>query len=266
MKKGYKLVCSDIDGTLVNSENRMCPTTAEVVRRVVDQGVIFALISARPPVGMFYLLDDMGIDQYVVAFGGSIILKRGQKPVYEDTLPMEYVERLREESRKFGLNLSVYSGEDLFVEKIDERVRIEQQIARAVPIELPFREIKKRAGNPNKLLYLGDPEAIAAFEQWAAREYDGLLAIYRSKPDYLEVCPPQSTKYGGMMALADHLGIDPSEIMAIGDNYNDVDMLKGAAFGVAMGNAPEDVKKAADFVTLPCMEDGVGYALQKFIL
>ena len=71
-------MCSDIDGTLVNSENRMCPTTAEVVRRVVDQGVIFALISARPPVGMFYLLDDMGIDQYVVAFGGSIILKRGQ--------------------------------------------------------------------------------------------------------------------------------------------------------------------------------------------
>ena len=81
----YRMICADIDGTLVTSDNRLTQRTRETVKKAVSQGAVFALISARPPEGMFYLNDEIGIDQYIVSFGGSLILKRG-RGLYADVL------------------------------------------------------------------------------------------------------------------------------------------------------------------------------------
>ena len=262
----YRMICADIDGTLVTSDNRLTPRTKETVKKAVSQGAVFALISARPPEGMFYLNDEIGIDQYIVSFGGSLILKRGQEPLYADVLETEQVKEIYEMSHKTSLNLSIYEGENLFVESIDWRVELEHKIARAVPQVVDFQELFRRGVRPCKLLYLGEPEEIQSFMNKAREHFQGRLNIYTSKPDYLEVCPLTSTKMSGIDHLAAHFGIGREEIMAIGDQFNDLSMIEEAGPGVAMGNAPEGVKEKADFVTLTNDEDGVAYAIEKFVL
>ena len=262
----YKMICADIDGTLVNTSHVLTQKTKETVKKAVEHGVVFALISARPPEGMFYLNDEIGIEEYIVSFGGSLILKRGQKPIYADVLETEQVVEIYEMSKHTGLNLSIYEGERLFVESIDWRVSLEQKIARAVPNIVDFQELFQRGIKPCKLLYLGEPDEIQTFMKLTQKRFEGRLNIYTSKPDYLEVCPLTSTKMSGIDHLAAHYGIGRAEIMAIGDQFNDLSMIEQAGLGVAMGNAPEGVKEKADFVTLDNDHDGVAYAIEKFVL
>ena len=263
----YRLICADIDGTLVTGDNRLLAGTADAVRRAVKAGAHFALVSARPPVGMTYLLERMGLsDQYIIAFGGACIMRIGEPPLYEETMPFSWVDELHGKSEEYPLSLSVYSGQELFVERINARVLKEQTIARAVPQLLNWDDIRRRAGDPTKLLYLDEPEKLVEFENWAVAEFRGRLNIYRSKPDYLEVCAPRSTKMGSIRLLAGKLGVKDSEIMAIGDNYNDISMLEEAGLGVAMANAPDEVKRRAGAVTLSNEEDGVGEAIRRFVL
>lgn len=261
----YKMVCTDIDGTLINTSHTLSQKTKNTVKKAVEEGVVFTLVSARPPEGMFYLNEEIGIEEYIVSFGGSLILKKGQEPLYADVLDTEQVMEVYEMSRKTNLNLSIYEGERLFVESIDWRVELEHKIARAVPEIADFQELFQRGIRPCKLLYLGEPEEIQDFMRQAQERFQGRLNIYTSKPDYLEVCPLTSTKMGGIERLAEHYGIAREEIIAIGDQFNDLSMIEQAGLGIAMGNAPDGVKKKADFVTLDNDQDGVAYAIEKFI-
>jgi len=92
------------------------------------------------------------------------------------------------------------------------------------------------------------------------------LSISKSKPTYLEIMPLNVSKQCAINLLCLKYNIKKSEVFAVGDNFNDIEMIRFAGFGVAMGNAPEDVKKYADFVTYTNDEDGVAYAIEKFIL
>lgn len=260
------MICADIDGTLVTNDNVMLKSTARTLKAASDKGIHIVLVSGRPPSGIFYLLDEAGIDGYVIAFGGAIVKKRGEIAAYEETIPMEDIAEIRLASLAFGMNLSIYRGEEHYVEEIDDRVIKEAGIGRTSPIVEPFSVISRHLDAANKLLYLADPAALVEFEERIAPRFSGRLNIYRSKPDYLEVCPPRSTKSNAIRRLSELFGVGMDEVMAVGDNYNDADMLSCAAISVAMGNAPDDIKKLCGHVTSSNEEDGLGEAVRRFVL
>jgi Cof subfamily protein (haloacid dehalogenase superfamily) len=109
-------------------------------------------------------------------------------------------------------------------------------------------------------------ETLLTIEQTLKTKYEDMLHITRSKPHFLEIMHPEADKAKALEIIAKHYGIERHEVMAIGDSYNDIEMLEWAGLGIAMGNAFETVKDAADFVTASNEEEGVAEALRRFVL
>ena len=118
----------------------------------------------------------------------------------------------------------------------------------------------------NKLLLVGDPVDMPHVEELMQQEFAGKLSIYRSAPFFIETMPLGVEKAASLSVLLQTLGLTPAELMACGDGWNDLPMIKFAGLGVAMGNAVPPVKAAAGFVSTDNDHDGVGVAVERFIL
>ena len=118
----------------------------------------------------------------------------------------------------------------------------------------------------NKLLLVGDPVDMPHVEELMQQEFAGRLSIYRSAPFFIETMPLGVEKSASLALLLQRLGLRPADLMACGDGWNDEPMIRFAGMGVAMANAVPAVKAVADFVTADNDHDGVGIAVEKFIL
>ncbi|MDP4089537.1 MAG: HAD-IIB family hydrolase, partial [Bacillota bacterium] len=119
---------------------------------------------------------------------------------------------------------------------------------------------------PNKVMCMGEPGRIQELYGKVTGDKLNDLNIYPSKPTYLEIMPKEASKTSAIEFLCRRFDLQSTEIIAVGDNYNDVDMIKFAGLGVAMGNAPDPVKQSADAVTLSNDEDGVAVVIEKYVL
>ena len=117
-----------------------------------------------------------------------------------------------------------------------------------------------------KCLIVGDPELLMTVESDLSIRLQGEISVYRSEPYFLELVPLGIDKAQSLAVLLDKLGMKREEMVAIGDGYNDLSMIQFAGLGIAMANAQEPVKKAADYITLSNDEDGVAAAVEKFFL
>jgi Cof subfamily protein (haloacid dehalogenase superfamily) len=119
---------------------------------------------------------------------------------------------------------------------------------------------------PTKLVIVDEPENILKWQEYFREKYKGRLEVVVSKSNYLEFTNIEATKGNALKFLAVKHGIKREEIIAIGDSYNDIHMLKYAGLGVAMGNASEVVKSQADYITYTNNDDGVAHAVERFIM
>ena len=119
---------------------------------------------------------------------------------------------------------------------------------------------------PIKLLIIDEPDNIARYRIYFQRLLSDVLQVYISRPNYLEFTNIEATKGNALAQLGRMLGVSRKEMIAIGDSYNDISMLEYAGLGVAMGNAPDNVKSHAGFITGSNDEDGVAEAVEKFVL
>ncbi|WP_133960359.1 HAD-IIB family hydrolase [Halanaerobium saccharolyticum] len=149
----------------------------------------------------------------------------------------------------------------------DHWAQKESNITKTKPNIVEFEDLisvwKKGA---NKILCIGEAEEVSLLEQETKNCDLDNLTIYRSKPGYLEIIPQKASKRAAIKILQERFNINSSEIIAIGDNYNDIDMIKYVGLGVAMGNAPQKVKEIADQVTLSNDDEGVAKAIREYIL
>lgn len=259
----YRAVFSDIDGTLLASDHSLPPGTAEAVRAVSRTGVPFGLVSARSPSGVFRVQEQLGIFGPVVCYGGALILDRDRKTAHSLGLDIDRIAALRERIRSDwpGIAATVYSHDDWFVENAaDRRVLTESGITGATPTEIASGGLAALAREAHKTFCIGDAEDILAAEACLARENPD-LAVVKSCPIFLEVMHGGASKANAMASLCRAMDISLEETVAFGDNYNDVDMLEAAGLGVAMGNAPEEVRRKADLIAADSDHEGVAQVL-----
>ena len=163
--------------------------------------------------------------------------------------------------------MSLYKDNEWYIEEMDYWAKQESEITNIIPKITDFNELmqvwREEGAGPNKILCMANPEEISFLKE---NIHDNGLNIYPSKPTYLEIMPAKASKTSAINVLQKKFNIDKSEIIAMGDNYNDIDMLEYAGLGIAMGNAPEDVKKHGNDVTLTNDEDGVAAALKKYVI
>jgi Cof subfamily protein (haloacid dehalogenase superfamily) len=268
--KTFKMVCLDIDGTLLNSRHEITEHTKQVIRKVANEKQIpVILVSARMPRGMLFLQHELNIEQPIICYSGALIWNHGDQRL-NITIPVSKVKIVYTIVKRLGIHISLYKDDEWFIEELDEWVKQESEITKITPHIADFSNLfsiwEQDNTGANKILCMADFERIQKLEEKLKEYLSSHLNIYPSKSTYLEIMPNHATKTSGIDFLCKEFGIQRSEIIAIGDNYNDINMIEFAGLGIAMGNAPIQVKEIADDITLSNDQDGVAEALKKYIL
>lgn len=262
----YRLLCMDIDGTLLNSAHKLPPANREAVQSAAKNGVTICLMSARPPRAVFPIRDALGVDGPLVCCGGGFILA-DEKRLADSRLTRECTRAVLHETQARHIHLSVYRDLDWLIAAEDEWSRAEAAITgiqpTVAPLETLFSSGNADAG-AHKLLCMGEKSQID--EMIPVLEAKHLpMTLVRSKNEYLEVIPAGAGKDTAMHVLCDSLHISPDEVLALGDHDIDAPLLHAAGLGIAVGNASPIARAAADEVTASCDEDGVAHAIYRHI-
>lgn len=268
-----KLILSDIDGTILDDQNRIDSNLKDCIKQLNKKGIPFILASARSPQGMLALAKELQVlDNPIACYNGALVVKDLQENDYTTILSHELdrteVENIYEllKQRFPQISVNLYSGATWYVEKIDKWVKIEADITKLVPIETDLKNIIVNSEIPiHKLLLIGDTDQITSALKFFQAKFSE-SAFYLSKDNYMEITNKQVSKEMALRELANFYNLTLSETMTLGDNFNDVPMLDLAGLGVAMENAPAGVKKFAQVVTNSNNQNGVSYAIKKYAL
>lgn len=267
----YKIIALDVDGTLVNSKLQLTDEVREALISVQrDYGMRVIIASGRPTAGLRHLAEQLELARYsgyVLPFnGGQMYNARAMnEPFARMSLPDEVIPQLYAMSQEFGLNILTYSDTEILTERLDDP-NVQKEMGLTV---MPSRQIENFVRdvprNLPKCLIVGEPKAIEALVPIARERFKGVVDAFTSDPCFLELVPAGVNKGLALQKLLERLDYDRSELIAVGDSFNDLEMIQFAGLGVAMGNAREAIKSCADYVTKSNDEDGVAHLLRKHV-
>jgi Cof subfamily protein (haloacid dehalogenase superfamily) len=265
----YKAVFLDMDGTLLRSDHSVSEATVQAIRVLTAKDIHVILVSARPAGAVWPTFQHLGLtdDTPMITLNGSYVLQTGQ-PILDIRMDLATTASVTEMVRPFPATIAYYLQREWYAEVNDPWTDHEQKIMdvpiRLGPIGRMIEEWSARRVGPNKMMVMSEPDNIASIQQHLRSIFDGRLNVYPSKATYLEVMDIRGSKANAVKFVSGRLGLRREEVIAMGDNYNDVEMIGWAGMGVAMGNAPADIRAGARYVTDTNNDDGVRKALEKF--
>ena len=255
----YKAVFSDIDGTLLNSRHQISPLTEQAIKAVIAKGVPFIPVSARPPYAITPYTKQLDTQQAIICYSGALILDKNLTALYSVILEPQDLQELNQILADFNhLSVSHYAGLDWFCNDLNNYWTLQESEITG----LHAKQTPKDLNEVHKILVMGEAEEIRQLEQKLKQSLPH-LSIHRSKNEYLEIMNKAATKAKAIRFMEQHLNVRAEEVVAFGDNFNDLDMLQYAGLSVAMGNAPDEIKQAAKEVTASNDEDGIALVLNR---
>lgn len=265
----YKMIVLDLDDTLLRDDHTISPRTKEALMTAQEKGVKVVLASGRPTFGMRNVAKELRLEEYgsfILSFNGAKIINcKTNEEIFSSTLSPEIVHNLFEISKTEDVWIHTYIGDDIVTEENNPYTEIEGDIT-GMPIVV-VDDFKAAVTEPVvKILMNKEAERLVEVEKKLQKQLEGQLSVMRSKPFFLEFTEHGVTKGTSLNQLIQKLGIKREEVIAMGDSYNDQAMIEFAGLGVAMGNAPDDIKEIANYVTDTNMNDGVAKVVEKFVL
>lgn len=266
-----KLITIDIDDTLVNTAKQVTPRVKAALNEATAQGVKVVLTTGRPLPGVQEYLDELGLnnrdDQYAVTYNGGVVQTTSGKALGGQELSYDDYLTLREVANDLGAYLQVETLDAAYT--TDDTINYWASRENFL-IKMPLHVTDMAEMDPNdhyvKFMFIGDEADVDRWREALPQAIRDKYYIVKSTPQHLEFMHKDAAKGSGLLALAELLGIDRSETMALGDQQNDLTMIEAAGLGVAMGNAVPEVKAIADVETTTQNEDGVGVAVEKWVL
>lgn len=268
----YKMIVLDLDGTLTNNKKEMSEKAREALLEVMRRGTTVVLASGRSPHGIEHIAEALRLEEfggYIIAFNGGCIMdcKKGER-VYEKFIDQELYSDIFALHKEFNTGLLTYSDNQSYLITEDASnpyAKLDADINRMDLVEP--EDIYNYIEYPvPKFLFLGEGKMLGEVEKEVYARIGKKLEVYRSEEFFLEIMPKGIDKGSALKKLCGMKGIDIKYTIAFGDGYNDLSMIRSAGFGIAMGNAVEEVKKAADYITASNEDEGVVKALYKFFL
>ena len=267
-----KAICTDIDGTLLNGDRVLSPRLLQAIARLPKDFPII-LASSRMPDAMRHLQQDMGrLGEPLICYNGGFVIHDSYQEVLDDVaIGLDHCEALVKIAKGTQVHVSLYQGEEWYEPAFDYWAEREARNTRVDPTIQPADQVlamwKARRKGAHKVMCMGPTEEIDFFFQNAQQHLGEDLHLYRSKDTYIEIAPKSISKASALqLLLARKYDIGMEEVMAFGDNYNDIDMLQAVGMGVAVGNARAEVKAISDRVTLSNKEDGVAVMIEEVLL
>ncbi len=262
-----KIISLDIDGTLYTSDKKISPETKSALLRAQEKGCILVLASGRPTAGLVPIAEKLDMQKFhgmLIAYNGGVVIDTTtQEKIFSKTIPSKLTKKLLKNLEKFPVNPIVDDGETIFTTDAESfQVPYESQsnhlkikIVENVHDAVDFSPAKVLIAAPSDILQKNIPAITEPFK--------GELDFVLSAPVYLEATLPGISKADALKKACEVLKISTDDIIAFGDAQNDIPMFKVAGYGVAMGNACEELKKLANDITLTNDEDGIARALEK---
>ncbi len=258
MSSKVKAVFCDIDGTLLGPGKKISKGVIDSVKKL---DIPFILISGRLPDGVRPSNKILGVEDTFVSFGGGIVVKDGEM-IYKNGLDKATALSVEEFAEGSGCAMNFYIDGVWYVTDKDHPMQVEEIKTIGLDPGLSSVSKAKETDIINKIMFCGYPEEILVLEEKLKKEFTG-LKIVRSADTLLEVMPESNSKAYGLKLICESLGIGLNEAAAIGDNFNDLDMLQAVGYPFIMGNAPQELKDYGYEVVASNLEDGVSEALEK---
>lgn len=262
----YKLVAVDMDGTLLNSDGNISEQTVEAIRKCVEKGIIVTISTGRPIQGINRYNEILKLDVPFITYNGAMIVKSMSKEIlYEQGLSAQDARQILKLGQAIDTTVIVWSNNKLYVNKLNDQANDYKKLSALEPILITDQEALIKNGI-TKILWSDDVDKIKAYQEEIAGKVGPGVTYCTSKPIYLEFFDVKVSKALSLEKVCRYYSIKSEETIAIGDGYNDLSMLEYAGLGIAMGNAPDDIKAKCGYVTETNNKDGVASALNKFLL
>ena len=261
------LVVSDVDGTLVDKTKQLTPATIAAVAKLRHAGLAFTIISARPRSGLMPIADALALDEPMGAFNGGTVFRRDGTVLFQQRLDEEVARRVLELAGRTGVDTWVFADDRWYATDGDgphtasERITSDQE-------PVVCTGFAALTGRVDKITFVSDDEPVlrGLTARVKAQIGEDRATVVQSQPYYLDITAPAANKGDGIARLADAFGVALAHTVAIGDQANDLAMFARAGRSIAMGQGPQEVRDAADAVTLGNDRDGVAHAIDTMIL
>ena len=277
----YKMLVSDMDYTLLNKDKMVSERNRDAVRKAIEKGVHMVVATGRIYTSARVYAKLLGVGTPIIASNGAIIREAvfdnpldTEKTIYKDILPMEAVREMIRLSRKYGIFCHFFTEDTIYAEKLVtvslRYTEWNQFLGREDQVKIKIVDDIEKAIVEDKVQILKSVVVDSSSEKIQLLRNSivetGFVSVSQSMKDNLEVMNKGVTKGNAVRMLAEMYGIKRDEIIAIGDNENDISMIEYAGMGIATGNAEESLKNVANHITGDYQEDGVAEAIERFIL
>lgn len=263
-----KLAAIDMDGTLLSSERSISEVNRRAIRLASEKGIKVVLCSGRVVDNLLMYAEDLGIegdDDYVVGYNGAGALRiKDREYVYSNCLTGHEAKKISEICDRVDANYTIYTFHKSMTPRENPHSTLESSLNN-VPLYISHPRELHDEDVVTKVLVLDDEDILDSYEGVLLDALSEDFHIVRTMPMYLEILKKNVSKFSGTMAIAELHGIKREEVLAIGDASNDLEIIRGAGIGIAMGNAEKSIREEAAFVTLNNDENGVAYALNRFL-
>ncbi len=264
----FRAIALDLDGTLTNHDKVVTPRTRQALLLAESKGAIIILASGRPTYGIVPVAECLELEKrggYILSYnGGNIVNAKTGEKLFSQFLPDAVIPILYKYAKEKNHALLGYAGNEIITEMPDDPYVKEESRINKMNIRKVDNLLEALEPHPTKLLMTGAPTDMIKAEEELVEILGEKMDIFRSAPFFLELVPKGIDKAQSLLRLLSKINLTPADLMAFGDGYNDLSMLKLAGVGVAMANAAPEVRADADYVTLSNEEDGVAEALLHF--
>ncbi len=263
-----KLVALDLDDTLLDSGLKISEDCVRAIQEVRQRGIRVTISTGRMYRSALPYAQQLEIDVPLITYQGAWVKNSiSGEVLYCKPVPRKLASEVIKFFKVAGVHCHSYYNDQLVMESLSEEGRFYSQLAGVEAVLVDDLVARLDTEEAMKIMAIShDEKQLLDMERNLKLYYGDNLHITRSKPYFLEVMHREANKAKALEVIARHFGIDRQEVMAVGDSYNDMEMIEWAGLGVAMGNAFESVKDIADFVTASNEEEGVTEALRRFIL
>ncbi len=263
----YNLVALDLDDTLLNTEHKLENETITVINELKKMGLNVIISTGRMYQSALPYAVKLGLNGPMITYNGAYVRNIfNDKLIYHQTIEKNVARELIQDVERSDMHINIYLDDNLYIEKHNDLSKIYEKIS-----GVKAKEVGKLSffikSSPTKLLLIEkDYEKKMKFKEESRQKFYDRLAITESKKKFIEFMAPGVSKGKALKLLAEKHNIKQGEVVAIGDGWNDMEMIEWAGLGIAVQNAPEGVKKRADMIAPPHHDNGVATVLRDLFL
>ncbi|NLC51439.1 MAG: HAD family phosphatase [Firmicutes bacterium] len=265
----YKMLALDLDDTLLNEHSQVSERNQWAVSEAIKCGILVTIATGRMFCSARRFAAQLKINSPIISYHGALI----KSPVTDAELwhrpvPPALAKEIIGRAEDRGFHVNLYIEDRLYAHEENEYTRYYEDFAgvEITPVGDLKRFVVCSSVAPTKLTIIDWHGRIEELESELNNDYEHKLSILQSRPYFLEITDKEATKGQALRYLSENFGIRREESIAVGDSYNDLDMVEFAGLGVAVANARREVQDAANIVTATNVEDGVAMVIEEFIL